>query len=119
MPISNIASGMNAVLRPDRQGGSAERRDGGAAEAAGPPGSGRPHSAVSQEALRAALSALDVGVINNRKLQFELDHRSGGILVKVVDADTGEVIRVVPLDELRPLHRGAREGDTPILSALA
>jgi len=45
----------------------------------------------------------------NKKLQFEVDHRSNEVIVKVIDKDTDKVIREIPPEELQRLHRSLKE----------
>jgi flagellar protein FlaG len=40
----------------------------------------------------------------NRRLKFEVDHQSHEVIVKVIDAETDKVIKVLPPEELQRLH---------------
>ena len=60
----------------------------------------------SDPALAAAVDHLNSNVQNlNRNLSFSVDQDSGKVLVKVVDADTHEVIRQIPSEEALQLAR--------------
>ncbi|MCL2229811.1 MAG: flagellar protein FlaG [Treponema sp.] len=50
-----------------------------------------------------------LGSALNKKLQFEVDHRSNEVIVKVIDKDTDKVIREIPPEELQRLHRSLKE----------
>lgn len=45
----------------------------------------------------------------NKKLKFVVDHQSHEVIVKVVNAETDKVIKVLPPEELQRLHRKIRE----------
>jgi flagellar protein FlaG len=45
----------------------------------------------------------------NRRLEFEVDHQLHEVIVKVVDAETDRVIKVLPPEELRRLQRKITE----------
>jgi flagellar protein FlaG len=45
----------------------------------------------------------------NKKLQFVVDHRSNEVIVKVIDRETDKVIKELPPEELRRLHRKLKE----------
>lgn len=45
----------------------------------------------------------------NRRLEFEVDHQLHEVIVKVVDAATDKVIKVLPPEELRRLQRKITE----------
>lgn len=46
----------------------------------------------------------------NRKLQFEVNHESQEVTVKVIDANTDKIIKVLPPKELQRLRHGAGVG---------
>lgn len=46
----------------------------------------------------------------NRELQFSIDETSGRTVIKVIDAETSEVIRQIPSEELLELARHLEEG---------
>jgi flagellar protein FlaG len=47
-------------------------------------------------------------VPGNRRLKFEVDHKSHDVTVKVIDGETDKVIRVLPPEELQRLHDNMR-----------
>jgi len=48
-------------------------------------------------------------MVFNRKLQFEVDHSSNEVIVKVIDKETDKVIKELPPEELQRLHRHLKE----------
>ena len=48
-------------------------------------------------------------LVFNRKLQFEVDHNSNQVIVKVIDKETDKVIKELPPEELQRLHRHLKE----------
>jgi len=63
------------------------------------------HGATDQ-ALADAIDKLNSKVQNlNRNLEFSLDEESGKVLVKVVDAQTHEILRQIPSEEAVELAR--------------
>ncbi len=65
--------------------------------------SGRPgkDSGLSNEVLQAFKQEFDL--INNVELKFNKDDETGQTYVKIVDKETGEVIREIPPEEVRKL----------------
>ncbi len=65
--------------------------------------SGRPgkESGLSNEVLQAFKQEFDL--INNVELKFNKDDETGQTYVKIVDKETGEVIREIPPEEVRKL----------------
>ncbi len=65
--------------------------------------SGRPgkESGLSNEVLQAFKQEFDL--INNVELKFNKDEETGQTYVKIVDKETGEVIREIPPEEVRKL----------------
>jgi len=45
----------------------------------------------------------------NRKLEYEVDHRSHDLTVKVIDGETDKVIRTLPSEEFREMRENIRE----------
>ncbi|MCL2191903.1 MAG: flagellar protein FlaG [Treponema sp.] len=72
-------------------------------------GDGEQRSSEEQEQNRMA-DAIGFGLTYNRRLQFVVDHDSNEVIVKVIDNDTDEVVRVLPPEELQRLYRGQQEG---------
>ncbi len=68
---------------------------------------GRAPSALTAEAVQNALDRMSSHVQNlQRALQFSVDEESGDTVVKVIDAETKEVIRQIPSEELLAIaHR--------------
>jgi flagellar protein FlaG len=50
-----------------------------------------------------------VSLAFNRRLKFEIDHKSHEITVKVIDGNTDKVIKILPPEELQRLHRNIEE----------
>jgi len=48
-------------------------------------------------------------LVFNRKLQFEVDHNSNEVIVKVIDKETDKVIKELPPEELQRLHSNLKE----------
>jgi flagellar protein FlaG len=60
--------------------------------------------------LNAAAADLErISLAFNKKLQFVVDHRSHEVTVKVIDAETDKVIKVLPPEELQRLHNRIKE----------
>lgn len=61
-------------------------------------------------ALVAAVEHLNTNIQSlNRNLEFSIDEGSGAMVVKVVDADTKEVIRQIPREEVLALAQHLKE----------
>lgn len=45
----------------------------------------------------------------NRKIQFSMDYVENEMIVRIIDKDTKEVIRQLPPEELRKLHKKLQE----------
>lgn len=45
----------------------------------------------------------------NRRLDFEMNDQLGEVIVRIVNSDTGEVIKVLPPEELQKLHLKIKE----------
>jgi flagellar protein FlaG len=50
-----------------------------------------------------------IGLVFNRKLQFEVDHNSHQVIIKVIDKETDKVIKELPPEELQRLHNNLKE----------
>jgi flagellar protein FlaG len=56
---------------------------------------------VSEEEVRESVASLNQHMQNlNRSLQFSVDETSGQTVVQVIDADTEELVRQIPAQEL-------------------
>jgi flagellar protein FlaG len=45
----------------------------------------------------------------NRRLKFVIDHETKEVIVKVIDAETDKVIKVLPPEELQKMHQRIEE----------
>jgi flagellar protein FlaG len=62
--------------------------------------------AESAESLRAAVAAINRAAKSlNNSVQLSLDARSGRAIVRVVDTETGQLIRQIPTEEILELRR--------------
>ncbi|MDR0526415.1 MAG: flagellar protein FlaG [Spirochaetaceae bacterium] len=59
-------------------------------------------NAAEREAAAARLRKITGSF--NKKLQYEVDHKSGEITVKVIDGATDKVLKVLPPEELQRLR---------------
>jgi flagellar protein FlaG len=60
--------------------------------------------------LNAAAADLErISLAFNKKLQFVVDHQSYEVTVKVIDAETDKVIKILPPEELQRLHDRIKE----------
>jgi len=112
MPISSIGS--SASLIPSfeplgRETRSTEQRVTLAQVAASMPGSGEQAAPDERGQDRIAVDTDIFGLTFNRRLQFEVDHNSNEVIVKIIDNTTEEVVRVLPPEELQRLHRNLQE----------
>ena len=61
-------------------------------------------------ALYATAADLEqISLAFNKKLKFVVDHESHEVIVKVIDAETDKVIKVLPPEELQRLHGKIKE----------
>jgi flagellar protein FlaG len=112
MPITNVGTVADyaPILDFRRvQVKSAETRAASEQLTASLPGSGSRKSPVSAEIGLLAADIQSVGETFNKKLQFVVDHRSNEVIVKVIDKNTDKVIKVIPPEELRRLHKKLKE----------
>jgi flagellar protein FlaG len=75
-------------------------------------GNGLPpeQSSVSAEELQGVVKRLNEHVqMINRNLQFSVDEDSGRSVIRVVDADTQELVRQIPSEEALRISRHIRE----------
>ena len=72
-----------------------------------------PDGKLDSEVLRAVRQAEKLNLNLGKKLQFSVDRSSGQVLIKVVDASTDTVIKVLPPKELQRL--GKRKAETGFL----
>jgi flagellar protein FlaG len=73
------------------------------------PGNREP-SEKNQAVLYATAADLEqISLAFNKKLKFVVDHESHEVIVKVIDAETDKVIKVLPPEEMQRLHRKIKE----------
>ncbi|MCS6945810.1 MAG: flagellar protein FlaG [Sutterellaceae bacterium] len=67
-------------------------------------------------ALPAALAEANRALAGRgSELTFEMDAESGRIIVKLIDKDTGEVLRQIPSPEMLRIARALRDGENGAL----
>jgi len=60
--------------------------------------------------MQAAVEQMkDYAQVMSRQLQFDVDEDSGKTVVRVVDKDSGDIIRQIPSDEVLALARHMKE----------
>lgn len=65
---------------------------------------------VSREAFEKVVSEIEAFVQNaQRNLDFQVDDKTGRVIVKVIDATNDEVIRQIPSEEMLALSRRLKE----------
>ncbi|MEJ2590490.1 MAG: flagellar protein FlaG [Candidatus Thiodiazotropha sp.] len=70
----------------------------------------QPTSPVSKEDVAAAVAQMkDFAQVVSRQLQFDVDDESGRTVVRVLDKDSGDVIRQIPPDEVLVLAKQVKE----------
>jgi flagellar protein FlaG len=70
----------------------------------------QPTSSVSKEDVEAAVAQMkDFAQVMSRQLQFDVDDDSGKTVVRVLDKDSGDVIRQIPSEEVLALARHMKE----------
>lgn len=69
-----------------------------------------PASSISKGDMQAAVEQMkDYAQVMSRQLQFDVDEDSGKTVVRVVDKDSGDIIRQIPSDEVLALARHMKE----------
>jgi flagellar protein FlaG len=72
--------------------------------------SANPTAEVSKQQVEAAVGQMkDFAQAMSRQLQFDVDEESGRTVVRVLDKDSGEIIRQIPSDEILALARHMKE----------
>lgn len=67
-------------------------------------------SSVSREEVQAAVAQMkDFAQVMSRQLQFDVDEDSGRTVVRVLDKDSGDVIRQIPSEEVLALASRMKE----------
>lgn len=70
----------------------------------------QPTTSVSKEDVEAAVAQMkDFAQVMSRQLQFDVDDDSGRTVVRVLDKDSGDVIRQIPSEEVLALARNMKE----------
>jgi len=70
----------------------------------------QPETKVKPQMIRSTAKDLErIGLAFNRKLQFEVNHDSNQVIIKVIDKETDRVIKELPPEELQRLHSNLRE----------
>lgn len=69
-------------------------------------GTEAPAEAPDKQAVSYLVDALkNMSRVVDRNLEFEVDESSGRIIIRVTDGKTGELIREIPPEEMRPSSR--------------
>ncbi len=103
-PVTEVARG-EPVKPPDPVGAVNPAPDSRARPAAG-----RDPTPPSHGELTSAVNELNNAVQNSqRAIQFSVDDQSGDVIIKVVDAETEEIIRQIPPEEVVRLARQMEE----------
>lgn len=70
----------------------------------------QPTSSISKEDVEVAVAQMkDFAQVMSRQLQFDVDEDSGRTVVRVLDKDSGDVIRQIPSEEVLALARQMKE----------
>jgi flagellar protein FlaG len=65
---------------------------------------------VPKKSVEAAVEQMkDYAQVMSRQLQFDVDEDSGRTVVRVLDKDSGEMIRQIPSDEILAMARHMKE----------
>jgi flagellar protein FlaG len=73
------------------------------------PGNRSPQGPVSLDIGPTVADLERVSLALNKRLKFEVDHESHEVTVKVIDAATDKVIKILPPEELQRLHDNIKE----------
>lgn len=77
---------------------------------ASPQPAAKPASSVSKVEVRAAVEQMqDYAQVMSRQLQFDVDEDSGRTVIRVLDKDSGDVIRQIPSEEVLALAKQMKE----------
>jgi len=69
-----------------------------------------PTAEVPKQAVATAVEQMqDFAQVMSRQLQFDVDEDSGRTVVRVIDKDSGDIIRQIPSDEILALARHMKE----------
>ncbi len=123
MPVDSIVQGVTSVSRSTGSAATAtprvpppsglQRQDLPATEQVSPAADGK---AASASDLQSAVSHLNDYVQSlRRELQFSVDDASGQTVVKVVDPNSGELIRQIPSEEVLEISHRLQENVAGLL----
>ncbi len=123
IPVSEGKSGSSA-LRTDASSATAPVRKGTEVAAAGQPLPDARAAKAVQEDKQPDAAEVDEAISNlndyvqnlSRDLKFSVDEESGRMVVKVLDANTQDVIRQIPSEEALRLARSLHDGEGLLLS---
>ena len=90
-------------------GGSLRGRQGLAADGQAVPGAGRATTTQGGNLAQAVGRVNDYVQILNRDLEFSFDEQSGDTIVKVIDSESGEVIRQIPPEEILAISQALND----------
>jgi len=122
MPISSTGLSVGFIPPSEFFGKEArfsERRSTVAEPSISVPGNGERQDSHGREPVRLYANVENFELAYNRRLQFEVDHQSNEVLVKVIDNETDEVVRVLPPEELQRLRGNAQEATGSLFSERA
>ncbi len=69
-----------------------------------------PPPAAPKVELQATVSQMNtISQVMNHRLTYRLDQDTNDVIVKVIDADTDEVIKELPAVELQKLHKSIKD----------
>jgi flagellar protein FlaG len=106
MSIQNIPAANNAAAVAATTAESAPAQAQQSSSAAVIPPTTTPKALESVDSLRQVAADMEKFVRDSgRNLQFQVDDGTGQVVVRVVDADSGDVIRQIPSEELLRLAR--------------
>lgn len=121
--LSGSLSSSGSVVRlPNSEGARRVKPDvpSAAAEVERSTGQARPQEQHPPETVEEAVSAIQEFVQTvRRNLNFDLDDSSGRVVVKMTDAESGEVIRQIPSEEALKLAESLAEARSLLFEAKA
>ena len=83
----------------------------------GPPAEDRANHKDKKEEISDVISNLERSF--NRAIRFEIDSELDAVIVKVIDKESGDVIRQIPSEELVELSKKIKEHNLHILDVVA
>lgn len=119
-------SGSSAQGQGTEGAGAGQRAEGMAAQKvragpeAAPPREQQESSNLTEEELNAAVGELnDIAQTIRRELKFSMDQDSGRPIIEVYDANTEELIRQIPPEQVLDVIRHLKEFDSGLLKEQA